>query len=136
MNAQTLMQISRVCAALFAAFAAVAVVTAVDSLSGFSYTSRVPLHSAPAILLFLAVFLLRAAYLAWFRWSPLAVRHIVGTFAFFLTIWLVALSPGFATLVAFPVCYVAYRFWSSRLARYAFPANTSAMPCSNDRNAS
>ena len=32
----------------------------------------------------LGVYFTRVGYLVWFRWSPLAVRHVVGTLAFLL----------------------------------------------------
>ncbi len=136
MNSPTLIQIGRTCAVLFAALAALVIITAADSFFGLSYTSSVPLQSAPVALLFLAAALLRAAYLAWFRWSPLAVRHIIGTLFFFLTIWLISLEPSFDALIVFPICYAAYRFVTWRFCRYAFSADTDAKPSSNSRNAS
>jgi hypothetical protein len=134
MNAPKLIHISRTCGVLFGALAAVTVITALDSLFGLSYTSSLPLHSAPAILLLLAAALLRASYLAWFSWSPLAIRHIIGTLFFFLTIWLICLAPLSAAFV-FPVCYATYRFIAWRLSRYAFSADTHATPSSNTRQA-
>src|SRR5262245_13548180 len=46
--------------------------------------------------LFFAAFFLRAAYLSWFRWSPLAIRHLVGDIFFFVTVSSVFFVPTVA----------------------------------------
>jgi len=81
--------------------------------------------------LFFAAFFLRAAYLSWFRWSPLAIRHLVGDVFFFITVssFLGArnLMPPLGALwyfVALPVCYTTYRVIANLLSRRAFSTSS------------
>src|SRR5688572_19979013 len=70
-----------------------------------------------AVLLILASGLFRTAYLSWFRWSPLAIRHIVGGMFFFVTLFCLFYVPSqvptgwglYTFLAAYPVCYTMYR---------------------------
>ena len=95
------------------------------------------------ILLILASAFLRAAYLAWFRWSPLAIRHVVGGVFFLITLLCLFYVPFhaptgwglFSFLAAFPVCYILYRLIAYSLSRYAFPPSSDATPLPNSRNA-
>jgi len=80
-------------------------------------------------LLLLAAGFFRAAYLAWFRWSPLAIRHAVSGVFFFVTLFGLVYLPFhvptgwgiFTFLAAFPVCYVAHLIVAHALIRCAFP---------------
>lgn len=88
---------------------------------------RPPLSLAPVLwptqvstifLLVVSVALLRAAYLACFRWSPLALRHLLGIVFFFFTVWLLTNSRSWILLA---LCYALFRFTTSILSRYIFP---------------
>ena len=98
-------------------------------------------------LLVIAPALLRASYLVLFRWSPLAVLHLVGGVYFFATILLIPCVlffqaavwlavPGgdnFMSIMALPfavplpflgyigLSYILYRCTASRLSRRFFP---------------
>ena len=85
-------------------------------------------------LLALAAYYLYTAYLVWFRFSPLAVRHVCGALCLygmtFVTAKLLnvtahsdALWPAFAFLGCVVAVYIAYRFVSNRLSRLLFPEN-------------
>jgi hypothetical protein len=75
---------------------------------------------APVMLLLLVPAFLRAAYLAYFRWSPLAVRHVIGALFFILTVWLLFTVRNLAWWTILIACYVLYRIASFQLSRYAF----------------
>jgi hypothetical protein len=86
------------------------------------------------VSLVLALALLRAAYLSWYRWSPLAIRHLVGCVFFFVTLFCVFYLPArvpsgwgiFVFLLALPVCYTLYRLIVYMLSRRAFPSVSNA----------
>ena len=79
----------------------------------------------------LGVYFTRVGYLVWFRWSPLAVRHVVGTLAFLLLGQLTRLinprptSPSdwsvFWPLAGFLAIYLLYQFIVARCLRLLFP---------------
>lgn len=78
--------------------------------------------------------LLRAAFLVWFRWSPLAARELTDAIFFLLSLAIIFLIRSTAQkvhgswwLVAFPVfvpvAYILYRFASQAICRLAFPSS-------------
>lgn len=87
------------------------------------------------ISLFFAAFFLWAGYLCWFRWSPLAIRHLVGDVFFIITVLTFSnyqnlpFGLGVPWLVlALPVYYALYRITAHVLTRRAFPTNTRPPP--------
>ena len=85
--------------------------------------------------LFFAAFFLRAAYLSWFRWSPLAIRHLVGDVFFFVTVSSCFVVPTIAPplglpwfVLALPVCYTLYRVIAHLISHRAFPINSRPPP--------
>ena len=81
-----------------------------------------------------AAYYLYTAYLVWFRFSPLAVRHVCGALCLYGMIFVTAkllevtahsyaLWPAFAFLGCVVAVYIAYRFVSNRLSRLLFPEN-------------
>jgi uncharacterized membrane protein YfcA len=83
-------------------------------------------------ILAFAAYFLHAAYLVWFRRSPLAVRRVCGALCIygmtFVTAKLLdvtdhsdAIWPAFAFLGCVVAVYVVYRFASDRLSRLLFP---------------
>jgi len=91
------------------------------------------------ISMILGAFFARGAYLVWFRWSPLALRHVVGDFVFFITLfctfWLPSYMPTglgpYPAICSLPVCYVGYRMISSGLNRRAFAPLLPPLPSSS-----
>jgi hypothetical protein len=91
-----------------------------------------------ALLLALPVYLVYVAYLVWFRFSPLAVRHICGTLAFLMlglvtTLFDPTRDSGTPwRSLAFLGCLLAalmgYRIASERLSRWLFPQSASRVP--------
>ena len=85
----------------------------------------------------LAVYFVWVAYLVWFRFSPLAVRHICGALGFYgLTLAARLVGPprdpempwgSFAFLGCLVVIYIAYKFASDRLSRWLFPKSASGV---------
>jgi hypothetical protein len=81
-----------------------------------------------ALLLLLACVLLRGAYLAWFRWSPLAIRHALAVVfiipSSYVSIAASGLGGRFWGLALFTItvasCYALYRCTSRILTRRAF----------------
>ena len=82
----------------------------------------------PALLL-IGCTLLRGAYLAWFCWSPLAARHLVGALFFIPSIAAIAatihLAPGgwwklAASMTVLAVCYCLFRITATWLGKAAF----------------
>ncbi len=81
----------------------------------------------------LGVYFTRVGYLVWFRWSPLAVRHVIGTLAFLLLGQLVRFVHPHATglpdwsvfwpLAAFLAIYFLYQFAVARCLRLLFPVS-------------
>ena len=79
----------------------------------------------------LSVYFLYVSYLVWFRFSPLAVRHICGALGFCLLAVITkffnpardshAAWPAFVSLGSLIVVYLAYRVASDRLSRLLFP---------------
>jgi hypothetical protein len=87
--------------------------------------------SAFLFLFIIVAAFLRAGYLAWFRWSPLAVRHVMGALFFPLTLWLMwAVPPPFGWMVL-PICYVAYRLAAFQWSRCEF---IQSVPKATHRN--
>lgn len=91
-----------------------------------------------AFPLALAVYLVYVAYLVWFRFSPLAVRHICGALGFYgFTLLTPLFNPGPGgpdtawSALAFLGCivgvYLAYRVASNRLSRLLFPESISGV---------
>jgi hypothetical protein len=90
----------------------------------------------PFILLvpLLAAYFIYAAYLVWFRFSAVAVRHVCGVLAFYgLTFVSAAFeqSPDadwmpFAFLGSLLAAYLAYRVVSHYLSRWLFPTAASS----------
>ena len=84
----------------------------------------------PVCLQALAAYFIYVAYLVWFRFSPLAVRHICGTLALYVLALVTKLFDsffdlgmpweGFASLGCFVAAYVAYDVASVRLSRWLF----------------
>ena len=84
-----------------------------------------------AFPLALAGYFIYVAYLVWFRFSPIAVRHICGALGFYLLMLITKLfdpsrdsgTPwaAFAFLGCLVVVYFAYRVASDRLSRLLFP---------------
>ena len=87
----------------------------------------------------ISALILRAAYLGWFRWSPLAVRHLLSWPFAFLTIALLTfsfaalnllrapLTPFEFMVAGFPVIAIIFSYWSyrrtsRRVSDRAFPA--------------
>lgn len=86
-------------------------------------------YTFSSILLFVfGTAFLRAAYLVWFRWSPLAVRHLVGAFFFLITLSLIWFVPDGDGLVVFPICYLVYRLVASQWARSEFAQSLPPAP--------
>jgi nitrate/nitrite transporter NarK len=83
----------------------------------------------------LAVYCIYVAYLVWFRFSPLAVRHICGAVGVYILtlLWDVfkrsrdADWMPFAFLGSFFVIYIVYRVASHRLSRWLFPETSSGV---------
>jgi hypothetical protein len=90
-------------------------------------------------MLLLASIFLRSAYLALFRWSPLALRHVVGGIFFFITLLSFFYLPshvpiswgGFTFVAILPICYILYRLSANILSRSAFPKSSDATPIPN-----
>ena len=86
------------------------------------------------LLLLLASFLFRAAYLTWFRWSPLALRHVINAVFFFVTLaWMYSmlfLLPQvwgfFACVVGVFVWYTIYQTVAYLMIRNVFPRTLEA----------
>ena len=80
-----------------------------------------------------AVYLIYVAYLVWFRFSPITVRHICRALAFYVVALLMELFdpardskaawPMFAFLGCLVVVYFAYAVVSDQLIRLLFPAS-------------
>lgn len=68
----------------------------------------------------------RAGYLVFYRWSPLAIRHLVGALFFLLTVWLITVvrepKRCLGVLIA---SYAVYRFVALQWARHEFPNTIS-----------
>ena len=88
--------------------------------------------SIGGFLLAFAAYFLHTAYLAWFRFSPLAVRRVCGALCIYgmtfvteklldVTVHSDAFWPAFAFLGCVVAVYIAYRFVSNRLRRLLFP---------------
>jgi hypothetical protein len=85
----------------------------------------------------LGAYFLYVAYLVWFRFSSLAVRHICGILGFYVLGCVTTLFDpahdsyrhwtGFAYLGCLVVVYFAYRFASDRLSRLLFPESISGV---------
>jgi hypothetical protein len=90
-----------------------------------------------AFALAISAYLMYVAYLVWFRFSPLAVRHVCGALGFYVLTLVPRLldlsrNPdrpwmGFALLGSFVAVYIAYRFASHRLSRLLFPESSSGI---------
>jgi hypothetical protein len=101
-----------------------------------SITER-DLRMVPFAVFSLAIsaYLMYAAYLVWFRFSPLAVRHVCGALGFCVLMLLMQLPDWsripdqpwmeFAFLGSFVAVYIAYRLASNRLSRLLFPESSS-----------
>jgi hypothetical protein len=90
----------------------------------------------PAIFLVVGAGFLRAGYLAVFRWSALALRHVVGALFFLFTvftIWILFTMRYPHFWIALPVCYLIFRYVAFRLSRYAFPASIPETAGQGDR---
>lgn len=78
-----------------------------------------------------AIYFIYVAYLAWFRFSPLAVRHICGALGIYVLMLVTKLFDAsrnsetpwtaFAFLGCLVAVYFAYRTASNRLSRLLFP---------------
>ena len=79
--------------------------------------------------LLVAVYFIYAAYLVWFRFSPVAVKHICGALGFYVVTLFPKVFERFrdadwmpiAFLGSLLVVYLAYRVVSHRLSRWLFP---------------
>lgn len=74
-----------------------------------------------------AIYLLYVAYLVWWKYSPLAVRHLVAVLSLYLWTKIPATedrtpASGLIILSSFAAMYVAYRLASYYLNRLLFPA--------------
>ena len=87
------------------------------------------------ICVLLGVYFTRVGYLVWFRWSPLAVRHVIGTLAFLLIGKLSPShphgtgSPGWWALwwfAGFLVIYFLYQSAVAYCSRLLFPVSVPA----------
>ena len=82
-----------------------------------------------AIGLLMSAYLTFVGYLTWWRWSPAAVRHLVGTGAFVLCSFLGhprgPSSPPYLFLLALLLSYPLYRLAASRCCRRLFPTRPS-----------
>jgi hypothetical protein len=87
--------------------------------------------------LFVALFFLLSAWLAWFHWSRFALRQVVANAAFVITIgsaMVIASGPAIpsagpiAFLVAVPICYILYQWTTHELNRRAFPKSPAPPP--------
>jgi len=104
------------------------------SLAGLSFGST-PLSRGWAIfwVLFGTAFC-RTGYLVWFRWSPMAIRHVVGDAFFFIMLFCLFHVPfhvpagwGLSSfLAAIPVCYTLYLLITHLLSCRAFPVTSHA----------
>lgn len=83
----------------------------------YRFADRTPwLVSFSAIPFALAVYFIFVAYLAWYRYSPFAVRHVVTAYAFFVTILVVIglfenafrSHPVFSVLSFFCSLFIVY----------------------------
>ena len=82
-----------------------------------------------------AAYFIYAAYLVWFRFSPVAVRHVCGALGFYtLTLFPKAFEQfrdaewmPFAFLGCLFAVYVAYRVVSRYLSRWLFPEASPAV---------
>jgi len=103
-----------------------------------SITEQNPVMIAFAVLpLALAAYFLYVAYLVWFRFSPLAVRHVCGALGFYaLTLLTKLFDPMRDSGVPWRSCaflgclvavFLAYRFASGRLSRWLFPESPSGV---------
>jgi hypothetical protein len=100
-----------------------------------SITERNPWMIVLAIFpLALALYFIYVAYLVWFRFSPLAMRHICGALGFYVLMLLTKLfdrdldttwAPS-AFLGCLVIVYFAYRVASNRLSRWLFPESISS----------
>jgi hypothetical protein len=90
----------------------------------------------------LAALLLRATYLAWFQWSPLAIRHGLAVLFFFPTL---CISVGLSTLarggwiyalflLSIIAGYLLYRYTSAVLAQKVFTTPVGDLACSYDED--
>jgi hypothetical protein len=95
---------------------------------------EVGLFASYSILLFVfGTAFLRAGYLVWYRWSPLAVRHLVGAIFFLITRTLMWVVPDGGGLIAFPICYFAYRLVALLWSRFAFAQSVPTAPRGDQR---
>lgn len=103
-----------------------------------SFTERNPWMIGFAIIpLAVAAYFVYVTYLVWFRFSPLAVRHICGAIGFYVLALITKLfdpvrdSGTPLAALAFLGCLVvvsfAYRFASDRLSRWLFPESASGV---------
>ncbi len=103
-----------------------------------AYTERSPLMMVFAVFpLVFGVYFVYVGYLVWFKYSPLAVRHICGTVAFYVFVLVSKLfgagreaEPSwvtFAPLGCLFVVFFAYRLASARLSRWLFPESASGI---------
>jgi hypothetical protein len=103
-----------------------------------SITQRNPWMILLAVFpLALAAYFIYVAYLVWFRFSPLAVRHICGALGFYVLTLVTKLFdpardsdaawPAFAFLGCLVVVYFSYRVASDRLSRWLFPESISGV---------
>jgi hypothetical protein len=90
-----------------------------------------------AFPLALAAYFSYVAYLVWFRFSPLAVRHICGTLGFLILVLATNLfdpsrhsaapCAAFAFLGSLVAAYFAYRVASNQLSQLLFPAGATGV---------
>jgi hypothetical protein len=84
----------------------------------------------------IAAYLIYVGYLVWFRFSPRAVRHVCGAVGFYLLGQCMELfgrsgeiGTSFAFLGCLAVVFFGYRFVSTRLSRWLFPADVGVRSC-------
>jgi hypothetical protein len=123
MKRLSLNRLAQILGSIFGLLGLVTLVMAVRPLLGFSDGTFWSTPPYSLFLLIVAVALLRAAFLGCFRWSPLAVQHLVGSTFFFITIWLLSVVRSYAFWFVLPLCYTLYQFAARRLSRYVFSSS-------------
>jgi hypothetical protein len=143
MKPSTIQLSARVVGTIFGFSGLYFIAASILALIRTSYATTLLPAGWPILWFLLGVSLARASYLAWFRWSPLAIRHLVGGVFFFVTLagayYVASIAPGawgtFCFLGVLLVFYASYRLITVALSRFAFPTLAHAASTPNARNA-
>lgn len=92
----------------------------------------------------LNIYFIYVGYLAWFRWSPMAVRHILGSLAFISITQIANIQSYRSTgpsdyffwleIAGFLIIYLLYQITARYCCRLLFPDLTSHDPIPKEAN--